>query len=86
MVLFILLSDTFLLPFLQYCSDYVLEAIQDSGGMDMLTALVETGANINLPFSNGSYPLHEAVLSGRRETVVFLLSKGANVKQGKSVS
>ena len=74
------------LIFLQYCSDCVLQAIQDSNGMDMLTALVESGANINLPFSNGAYPLHEAVVSRKHDTVLFLLNKGANIKQKMSVS
>ena len=51
----------------------------------MLTALVESGADINLPFSNGSYPIHTAVFNGRHETVLFLLNKNANVKQKRNV-
>lgn len=51
----------------------------------MLTALVESGADINLPFPDGSYPIHMAVFSGRHETVLFLLNKNSNVKQKRNV-
>ena len=69
----------------QYCSEDVLQAVQERNGMDMLTALVETGANINLPGQDGSYPIHLAVAGGQHETVLFLLNKGAKVDKHRRV-
>lgn len=70
---------------LQYCSEYVLQAIQERDGIDMLTALVDSGADINLPTSDGSYPIHEAVAARQHEVVLFLLNREARVKQQRSV-
>ena len=69
----------------QLCSEDVLRAIKERDGMEMLTALVESGANINLPTADGSYPVHVAVASGHHDTVLFLLNKEANVKERRSV-
>ena len=62
-----------------------MQAIQDRNGMDMLTALVDSGANINLPAPDGSYPIHAAVATGRHETVLFLLNRAASVKKHRNV-
>ena len=69
----------------QYCSEDVIQAIQDRNGMDMLTALVNSGANINLPAPDGSYPIHVAVATKRHETVLFLLNKAASLKERRNV-
>ena len=62
-----------------------MQAIQDRNGKDMLTALVDSGANINLPGPDGSYPIHVAVATGRHETVLFLLNRDASVKKHRNV-
>ena len=55
--------------------------MQDKNGQDMLTALVDSGANINLPGRDGSYPIHLAVDGGQHEMVLFLSNNGAHMSQ-----
>ena len=53
-----------------------------SGQWDVMTALLERGANINAQSSAGATPLHAAasiaMVTGRLETLDFLLKSGAN--------
>ena len=64
----------------------MLRAIKDRDGLELLTALVESGANINLPTLEGAYPIHVAVATGNHNTVLFLLNKEASVKARRHVS
>lgn len=50
-----------------------------SGGHPhILALLVQHGANVNAQNVNRETPLHYAVYHGRRDCVLFLLSKGAD--------
>ena len=75
----------YLYMYVQYCSEDVVQAIRERDGRDMLTALVDSGADLNLPTPDGSYPIHIAVATGRHETVLFLVNKGASILQQRSV-
>jgi class 3 adenylate cyclase/ankyrin repeat protein len=45
----------------------------------MITALLNAGANINLPNQNGYTPLHHAGEAGSKEATSLLIAKGANL-------
>ena len=51
----------------------------------MLTALVESGATVNLPGPDGVYPIHMAVSHRHHETVLFLLDRVSSIEQRRSV-
>src|SRR5262245_6443077 len=49
------------------------------GPPEMVIALLEAGANIELPGYGGVHPLHAAVLAGQNKIVSILLERGARV-------
>ena len=59
--------------------DYPLNVAALFGPAEMVTVLLEAGADIEQPGRGGLRPLHNAVMSGRKETVELMLQKGAMV-------
>ena len=51
--------------------------------MDVVQLLLDRGAGINKPDTDGFTPLHEAAIRGQVEVVQFLIERGAELK-GKS--
>src|SRR5262245_39039936 len=59
--------------------EYPINVAAAFGPAEMVVVLLEAGADIEQPGRDGLHPLHNAVLSGRRDIVALLLHKGAAV-------
>jgi ankyrin repeat protein len=59
--------------------DYPLNIAATYGPAEMVTILLEAGAGLEQPGSDGLQPLHNAVLSGHKDIVALLIQKGAIV-------
>lgn len=59
--------------------DYPLNIAATIGPAEMVTTLLEAGANLEQPGRDGLYPLHNAVIFGGKEIVALLIQKGAKV-------
>ncbi len=68
--------------------DYPLNIAAVYGPAEMVTLLLDAGADIEMPDRNGLHPLHNAAISGRMDIVALLLKRGAVVnsrdKQGRT--
>ncbi len=68
--------------------DYPLNIAAVYGPAEMVTLLLDAGADIEMPDRNGLHPLHNAAVSGRKDIVALLLKRGAVVnskdKQGRT--
>jgi len=52
--------------------------------VDIVTLLLENGANVNVPGENNECPLHDAVACNRLDIVQMLVSRGADVNARNS--
>ena len=59
--------------------DYPLNIAAAFGPAEMVTILLEAGADIEQPGRDGLHPLHNAVIFGGKEIVALLIQKGAKV-------
>ncbi|KAL5457474.1 hypothetical protein EMCRGX_G034740 [Ephydatia muelleri] len=57
-----------------------------NGHLDIVNALIEAGANVNLADKDGMSPLHLASNEGHLDTVKVLIEAGANVNQANKVT
>ena len=68
--------------------DYPLNVAAVFGPVEMVTVLLEAGANLEQPSRDGLRPLHNAAISGNAEIVALLIQRGAAVdakdKKGRS--
>ncbi len=59
--------------------EYPLNIAAAFGPAEMVTILLDAGADIGKPDRNGLHPLHNAVLAGHKEIVALLIESGAVV-------
>lgn len=59
--------------------DYPINIAATYGPAEMVTVLLEAGANLEQPGLDGLQPLHNAVLLGHKDIVALLIQKGAIV-------
>jgi uncharacterized protein len=64
--------------------DYPLNIAATFGPVEMVALVLETGVDIERPGRDGLRPLHNAVITGSREIVRFLIGKGAKVNSRDS--
>lgn len=55
------------------------------GHTDILTSLIQNGANLNAPTGGGMTPVYLAALANRTDAVEVLLRKGADVDASTAV-
>lgn len=55
------------------------------GHTDILTSLIQNGANLNAPTGGGMTPVYLAALANRTDAVEVLLRKGADVDAATAV-
>ena len=59
--------------------DYPVNIAATYGPAEMVTLLIEAGADLEQPGRDGMHPLHNAVFAGRTEIVALLIQRGAAV-------
>ncbi len=64
------------IPYKQYCSPFALSLQKNN--LNIIEFLFTNGGNVNLPDTNGYYPLFVAFTNENKETYKYLVERGAN--------
>jgi uncharacterized protein len=59
--------------------EYPLNIAAVFGPVEMVSLLIDAGADIEKPGLNGMHPLHNAVLSGHKDIIALLIKRGAAI-------